>query len=86
MPDVMQTSAKSIPSRLASRSASATKTVGAASRLAPMRLAARSISSAPVTTRRTRRILAQRFASASSRQEAGVSGRVSVWTEAVSEG
>ena len=45
-------------------SSSAMKTVGAASRLAPMRFCARSISSAPVTTRRTRRTLAQRSARA----------------------
>ena len=52
----MQTSAKSTEASAARRAASATWTTGAASRLAPMRLSRRSISSAPVTTRRTRRM------------------------------
>ena len=51
-----------------------------------MRLAARSTSRAPVTTRRTRRTFAQRSASAGSRHAAGVSRKVWRWTEPVSEG
>ena len=54
---------------------------GAASSEEPMRLAARSISSAPVTTRRTLRTLRHFSASASSRQAAGTSGNSSRCTE-----
>ena len=59
--EVMQTSAKSTERSTPSRSGSATWTTGAASRLAPIRFSRRSTSSAPVTTRRARRI-ASRFA------------------------
>ena len=57
-------------------------TTGAASRLDPIRLLARSISSAPVTTRRTRLISFHTFASASSRHAGGIAGNGSRWTEA----
>src|ERR1700751_4878053 len=46
-----------------------------------MRLAARSISSAPVTTRRTARIVSHFAASASSRKSARPSGKVSKCTD-----
>ena len=55
--------------------------MGAASSEAPMRLAARSTSSAPVTTRRTRRTLRHFSASLSSRQVFGTSGNSSRCTE-----
>ena len=61
-------------------------TCGAASSDEPIFLAARSISSAPVTTRRTRLIFSHFSASASSRQDLGTSGNSSRCTEPSSEG
>ncbi len=57
------------------------KRSGAASRLEPMRLAARSSSSAPVTTRRTSRTSSHFSASSSLRQALSSSGKVSRCTE-----
>ena len=78
---VMQISARSTPSSAAASSSSLRCTIGDASRLDPMRLAARSISSAPVTTDRTRRILSHFSASVSSFQAAGSRGNSSRCTE-----
>src|ERR1700733_131729 len=55
--------------------------MGAASSEEPMRFAARSISSAPVTTRRRLRSRSHFFAKASSRQDDGTLGKVSRWTD-----
>ena len=82
----MQTSAKSIEARAARRASSATWTTGAASRLAPMRLSRRSTSSAPVTTRRTRRMASHFAARAASCQSRGVAGKSTRWTELSSPG
>ena len=82
----MQTSAKSIEASAARRASSATWTIGAASRLAPMRLSRRSTSSAPVTTRRARRMPSHFAARAASCQSRGVSGKSTRWTELSSPG
>ena len=75
MAEVMAISARSIARERRQRaSASAMNTLGAASSEEPMRFSRRSISSAPVTTRRTSRILSHLAASASSRHSAGTSG------------
>ena len=71
MPDVMQISARSRPSRPRSAVVGDVDARARPRGDAPMRFCARSISSAPVTTRRTRRISAHRSASASSRHAAG---------------
>ena len=83
---VMKSSARSRPSQSFISASSARWTTGAASRLAPMRFSRRSISSAPVTTRRTMRSFAQSAASASFFHAFGVSGKSSRWTESVSDG
>ena len=84
--EVMQTSAKSTEARAARSAASARWTAGAASRLAPMRFSRRSISSAPVTTRRTRRIASHLAARRASCQSRGVAGKSSRCTELSSPG
>ena len=86
MAEVMQTSAKSTLSTAARSPSSAMNTSGAASSDEPIRFCARSISSAPVTTRRTVRIAFHLAANASSRQPAGVSGKSCRWTEPSSDG
>ena len=84
--EVMQTSAKSTEASAARRASSATWTTGAASRLAPMRFSRRSTSSAPVTTRRTRRIASHLAARAASCQSRGVGRKSSRCTELSSPG
>src|SRR6516162_307192 len=76
--EVMQSSARST-SRTRSTSRSGTNSSTAACRLEPSRFAPRSSSSAPVTTRRRSRNVAQRSPSASSSQPAGTSVNSSRW-------
>src|SRR6185437_1565111 len=79
--EVMQTSARSTSTTASNRSSLAICTTGCASSDEPMRFCARSISSAPVTTRRTMRTLRHFSASLSSRQAAGTSGNNSRCTD-----
>src|SRR5215472_3686128 len=77
--EVMQSSARSTP-RSCRASTAGTKSSTAACRLDPRRLALRSSSSAPVTTRRKLRNSAQRSPSTSSRHVGGTSAKSSRWT------
>src|SRR5882757_11557474 len=72
--DVMLTSARSISNSVSKIFLSETYTSGDASSEEPMFLAARSTSSAPVTTRRTSRMISHFAASASSRKASNPSG------------
>src|SRR5262249_35255300 len=84
--EVIETSARSTSTTASNSAGLLTWIIGSASSGAPMRLAARSISSAPVTTRRTMRTLRHFSASASSRPAAGISGNCSRCTEASGDG
>src|SRR5262249_36373698 len=83
---VIATSARSTPSSAEKSSRSATWITGAASNEEPMRFCARSVSSAPVTTRRTSRTLRHFSASASLRHCVGTGGKLSRCTEPSGEG
>src|SRR3546814_9129823 len=83
MAEVMGTVGKSTAATASLSSGRSMDTAGCACRLEPMRLAARSTSSAPVTARRTSRPLAHLAARDSSSQPAGTAGKVESWPERI---